>query len=72
MSAFQKNPAFDFKTQYHLGIDPQDNETVVDFFCGGVSASTRLEMGMGSSVTVAGLAWTNDPWRITEQQAKTA
>ncbi|MNJ20842.1 hypothetical protein D3C77_151830 [compost metagenome] len=53
MSAFQKNPAFDFKTQYGLGIDPQDDETVVDFFCGGVSAGTGLEMGLGSPVTVA-------------------
>ncbi len=34
MSAQQK-PPFDFKTQYGLGFNPQDNEIVVDFFCGG-------------------------------------
>ncbi|MDR6577562.1 hypothetical protein WLF14_18605 [Pseudomonas fluorescens] len=31
MSAQQK-PPFDFKTQYGLGFNPQDNEIVVDFF----------------------------------------
>lgn len=53
MSAFQKKPVFDFKTQYGLGFDPQDDEIVVDFFCGGGGAGTGLEMGLGRPVTVA-------------------
>ncbi|GGU53637.1 DNA methyltransferase [Pseudomonas laurentiana] len=53
MSAFQKKPAFDFKTQYGLGLNPQDDEIVVDFFCGGGGAGTGLEMGLGRPVTVA-------------------
>ncbi|WP_298727063.1 DNA cytosine methyltransferase, partial [uncultured Pseudomonas sp.] len=53
MSVFQKKPAFDFKTQYGLGFDPQDDEIVVDFFCGGGGAGTGLEMGLGRAVTVA-------------------
>lgn len=43
----------DFKTQYGLGFDPQDNEIVVDFFCGGGGAGTGLEMGLGRPVAVA-------------------
>ena len=35
MSAQQKKHPFDFKTQYGLGFNPQDDEIVVDFFCGG-------------------------------------
>ncbi|WP_445672657.1 DNA cytosine methyltransferase [Pseudomonas inefficax] len=53
MSAFQKNNPLDFKTQYGLGFDPQDDEIVVDFFCGGGGAGTGLEMGLGRPVTVA-------------------
>ncbi|ATR83814.1 DNA methyltransferase [Pseudomonas sp. HLS-6] len=53
MSAFQKKPTFDFKTQYGLGLNPQDDEIVVDFFCGGGGAGTGLEMGLGRPVTVA-------------------
>lgn len=53
MSAFQKKNPLDFKTQYSLGFDPQDNEIVVDFFCGGGGAGTGLEMGLGRPVTVA-------------------
>lgn len=53
MSAFQKKNALDFKTQYGLGFDPQDDEIVVDFFCGGGGAGTGLEMGLGRAVTVA-------------------
>lgn len=53
MPAFQKKPAFDFKTQYGLGLNPQDDEIVVDFFCGGGGAGTGLEMGLGRPVTVA-------------------
>lgn len=53
MPTFQKKPAFDFKTQYGLGLNPQDDEIVVDFFCGGGGAGTGLEMGLGRPVTVA-------------------
>lgn len=50
MSAFQKKNALDFKTQCGLGFDPQDDEIVVDFFCGGGGAGTGLEMGLGRPV----------------------
>lgn len=53
MSAFKKKNHLDFKTQYGLGFDPQDDEIVVDFFCGGGGAGTGLEMGLGRPVTVA-------------------
>jgi DNA (cytosine-5)-methyltransferase 1 len=53
MSAFQKKNPLDFKTQYGLGFNPQDDEIVVDFFCGGGGAGTGLEMGLGRPVTVA-------------------
>ncbi|WP_054892308.1 MULTISPECIES: DNA cytosine methyltransferase [unclassified Pseudomonas] len=53
MSAFQKKNHLDFKIQYGLGFDPQDDEIVVDFFCGGGGAGTGLEMGLGRPVTVA-------------------
>lgn len=53
MSAQQKPPPFDFKTQYGLGFNPQDDEIVVDFFCGGGGAGTGLEMGLGRTVNVA-------------------
>lgn len=53
MSAFQRKNHLDFKTQYGLGFDPQDDEIVVDFFCGGGGAGTGLEMGLGRPVTVA-------------------
>ncbi|WP_236183294.1 DNA cytosine methyltransferase [Pseudomonas juntendi] len=53
MSVFQKKNPLDFKTQYGLGFDPQDDEIVVDFFCGGGGAGTGLEMGLGRPVTVA-------------------
>ncbi|MFK3971141.1 DNA cytosine methyltransferase [Pseudomonas sp. NPDC087358] len=53
MSALQKKHPFDFKTQYGLGFDPQDDEIVVDFFCGGGGAGTGLEMGLGRKVSVA-------------------
>lgn len=53
MSAFQKKNPLDFKTQYGLGFEPQDDEIVVDFFCGGGGAGTGLEMGLGRPVTVA-------------------
>ncbi|MGO2452550.1 DNA cytosine methyltransferase [Pseudomonas taetrolens] len=53
MSAHQKKHPFDFKTQYGLGFNQQDDEIVVDFFCGGGGAGTGLEIGLGRAVTVA-------------------
>ncbi|KGU84858.1 DNA cytosine methyltransferase [Pseudomonas mediterranea] len=53
MSAHQKKHPFDFKTQYGLSLNPQDDEIVVDFFCGGGGAGTGLEMGLGRPVAVA-------------------
>ena len=53
MSAQQMKHPFDFKTQYGLGFNQQDDEIVVDFFCGGGGAGTGLEMGLGRAVTVA-------------------
>ncbi len=53
MSAHQKKHPFDFKTQYGLGFNPQDDEIVVDFFCGGGGAGTGLEIGLGRAVNVA-------------------
>lgn len=52
MTSFKKQP-FDFKTQYGLGFSTQDDEIVVDFFCGGGGAGTGLEMGLGRTVNVA-------------------
>ncbi len=74
MTSFAKAP-FDFKTQYHLGFSTQDDEIIVDFFCGGGGAGTGLEMGLGRAVNVAknhspppmaALARANDPWRKAE------
>ena len=53
MSAHQKKHPFDFKTQYGLGFSTQDDEIVVDFFCGGGGAGTGLEIGLGRAVNVA-------------------
>ncbi|TFW42095.1 DNA cytosine methyltransferase [Pseudomonas fluorescens] len=53
MCAQQKKHPFDFKTQYGLGFNPQDDEIVVDFFCGGGGAGTGLEIGLGRAVNVA-------------------
>lgn len=52
MTSSKKQP-FDFKTQYGLGLNPQDDEIVVDFFCGGGGAGTGLEIGLGRAVNVA-------------------
>ncbi|KPY93167.1 C-5 cytosine-specific DNA methylase [Pseudomonas tremae] len=46
-------PPFDFKTQYSLGFNAQDDEIVVDYFCGGGGAGTGLEMGLSRKVSVA-------------------
>ncbi|MCO7610949.1 DNA cytosine methyltransferase [Pseudomonas chlororaphis] len=48
-----KSPPFNFKTQYSLGLNAQDDEIVVDFFCGGGGAGTGLEIGLGRAVNVA-------------------
>ena len=48
-----KKPPFDFKTQYALGFNAQDEEIVADFFCGGGGGGTGLEMGLGRAVNVA-------------------
>lgn len=53
MSVHHKKHPLDFKTQYGLGFNPQDDEIVVDFFCGGGGAGTGLEMGLGRAVSVA-------------------
>ncbi|MGZ0787271.1 DNA cytosine methyltransferase [Pseudomonas saponiphila] len=53
MTALQKNHGIDFKTQYGLSFNPQDDEIIVDFFCGGGGAGTGLEMGLGRPVNVA-------------------
>ncbi len=53
MSAHQKKPPFDFKTQYGLSFNLQDDEIVVDQFCGGGGAGTGLEMGLGRKVDIA-------------------
>ena len=53
MSAQQKKHPFDFKTQYGLGLSTQDDEIVVDFFCGGGGAGTGQERGLGRAVNVA-------------------
>jgi DNA (cytosine-5)-methyltransferase 1 len=52
MTSFKKHP-FDFKTQYGLGFNSQDDEILVDFFCGGGGAGTGLEIGLGRAVDVA-------------------
>ncbi|MFJ3114963.1 DNA cytosine methyltransferase [Pseudomonas protegens] len=48
-----KTPPFSFKTQYSLGLNAQDDEIVVDLFCGGGGAGTGLEIGLGRAVNVA-------------------
>ncbi len=53
MTVFQRKASLDFKTQYGLGFSSQDDEIIVDFFCGGGGAGTGLEMGLGRPVAVA-------------------
>lgn len=53
MSAHQKKHPFDFKTQYGLCFNPQDEEINVDLFAGGGGASTGLEIGLGRPVHIA-------------------
>lgn len=45
--------AVHFQTQYSLPLTAQDDEIIVDYFCGGGGASTGLEMGLGRMVALA-------------------
>ncbi|RMO25138.1 hypothetical protein ALP08_05030 [Pseudomonas syringae pv. pisi] len=42
-----------FQNPVRPWLNPQDDEIVVDFFCGGGGAGTGLEMGLGRTVSVA-------------------
>lgn len=53
MSVIQQPHALDFRTQYGLPFDEQDEEINVDLFAGGGGASTGLEMGLGRPVHIA-------------------
>lgn len=53
MTSLKKPAPFDFKTQYTLGFNAQDDEVIIDLFAGGGGASTGLEMGLGRTVAVA-------------------
>lgn len=52
MTAFNA-PLSQFVTQYHLPLNAQDDEIIVDLFAGGGGASTGLEMGLGRAVSIA-------------------
>ena len=52
MTSLKKQP-LDFKTQYSLGFSTQDDEIVVDWFCGGGGVGAGMEMGLGRIVNVA-------------------
>ena len=45
--------AVHFNTQYQLPLTAQDDEIIVDYFCGGGGGSTGLEEGLGRTVAVA-------------------
>ena len=70
MSAQQKKHPFDFKTQYGLGFSTQDDEIVVDFFCGGGGAGTGLEMGLGRAVNVAKIHYSPKARKRAQLDAK--
>lgn len=53
MSVIQQPHALDFRTQYGLPLNEQDEEINVDLFAGGGGASTGLEMGLGRPVHIA-------------------
>ncbi|WP_420170738.1 DNA cytosine methyltransferase (plasmid) [Pseudomonas alloputida] len=42
-----------FNTQYQLPLTAQDDEIIVDYFCGGGGGSTGLEEGLGRTVAIA-------------------
>ncbi|VVN27816.1 hypothetical protein PS623_04626 [Pseudomonas fluorescens] len=58
-SALQQFPrdtlseVIDFHTQYKLPLTAQDDEIIVDDFCGGGGGSTGLETGLGRMVALA-------------------
>jgi len=45
--------AIHFQTQYKLPLTAQDDEIIVDYFCGGGGGSTGLEDGLGRTVDIA-------------------
>lgn len=45
--------AIHFQTQYQLPLTAQDDEIIVDYFCGGGGGSTGLEEGLGRIVNIA-------------------
>jgi DNA (cytosine-5)-methyltransferase 1 len=45
--------AVHFQTQYKLPLTAQDDEILVDYFCGGGGGSTGLEEGLGRPVDIA-------------------
>lgn len=51
MFAQQKKHPFDFKTQYGLDLNLQDDEIVVNFFCD--SSGAGLEIGLSRTANVA-------------------
>lgn len=53
MTSMSTPVPFDFRTQYHLPFQAQDDEIIVDLFAGGGGASTGLEMGLGRTVAIA-------------------
>lgn len=53
MTSLKKPAPLDFKTQYGLAFDAQDDEIIIDLFAGGGGASTGLEIGLGRTVAVA-------------------
>lgn len=53
MSVLQKPRQLDFKTQYTLALDDNDQAIIIDLFAGGGGASTGLEIGLGRKVAVA-------------------
>lgn len=53
MTAFQKKQPLDFKTQFTLSLNEDDDAIILDLFAGGGGASTGLEMGLGRKVAVA-------------------
>jgi hypothetical protein len=80
MSAQQKKNPFDFKTQYELGFNPQDDEIVIDYIIshgvdGKPFTKTQQVHMCGNSVSpppMAVLARANDPWRTAVRRAEAA
>lgn len=53
MTAALKKTPMDFKTQFALPLNEDDDAIVIDLFAGGGGASTGLEVGLGRKVAVA-------------------